>query len=143
MVKKVSQSFQSAAVKANALLEAYPNLSIIYQNSKEIIIEGTIRVSRIYNDFPVCKDYLIRVTIPSDTDVYPYVTDIGNHIGDWYWHIYQNRVLCLATEIDLCLRFPKGFDIIAWMHDFVEPYYYFNIFDPDGNVLEICSEKYE
>ena len=25
----------------------------------------------------------------------------------------------------------------------VEPYYYFNIFDPDGNVLEICSEKYE
>lgn len=25
----------------------------------------------------------------------------------------------------------------------VEPYYYFNISDPDGNVLEICSDKYE
>lgn len=25
----------------------------------------------------------------------------------------------------------------------VEPYYYFNIFDPDGNLLEICSDKYE
>ncbi len=25
----------------------------------------------------------------------------------------------------------------------VEPYYYFNICDSDGNVLEICSDKYE
>ncbi len=25
----------------------------------------------------------------------------------------------------------------------VEPYYYFNISDPDGNILEICSDKYE
>ena len=25
----------------------------------------------------------------------------------------------------------------------VEPYYYFNISDPDGNVLEICSDNYE
>lgn len=25
----------------------------------------------------------------------------------------------------------------------VEPYYYFNVLDPDGNVLEICSEKYD
>lgn len=24
-----------------------------------------------------------------------------------------------------------------------EPYYYFNISDPDGNTLEICSDKYE
>lgn len=25
----------------------------------------------------------------------------------------------------------------------VEPYYYFNVSDPDGNVLEICSDKCE
>ena len=25
----------------------------------------------------------------------------------------------------------------------VEPYYYFTISDPDGNILEICSDKYE
>ena len=25
----------------------------------------------------------------------------------------------------------------------VDPYYYFNVLDPDGNVLEICSEKYD
>ncbi len=25
----------------------------------------------------------------------------------------------------------------------VEPYYYFNIWDPDGNILEICSDKNE
>lgn len=25
----------------------------------------------------------------------------------------------------------------------VEPYYYFNIIDPDGNTLEICSDRYE
>ncbi len=25
----------------------------------------------------------------------------------------------------------------------VEPYYYFNISDSDGNVLEICSNQYE
>ena len=24
----------------------------------------------------------------------------------------------------------------------VEPYYYFNVTDPDGNTLEICSENY-
>ena len=25
----------------------------------------------------------------------------------------------------------------------VEPYFYFNISDPDGNILEICSGNYE
>lgn len=25
----------------------------------------------------------------------------------------------------------------------IEPYYYFNIIDPDGNTLEICSDNYE
>ena len=25
----------------------------------------------------------------------------------------------------------------------VEPYYYFNISDPDGNILEVCGDKYE
>lgn len=25
----------------------------------------------------------------------------------------------------------------------LEPYYYFNVSDPDGNLLEICSDKYE
>ena len=25
----------------------------------------------------------------------------------------------------------------------IEPYYYFNILDPDGNILEICSDSYE
>ncbi len=42
------------------------------------------------------------------------------------------------------IRKLKICDVSEIMYiNIVEPYYYFNVSDPDGNLLEICSDKYE
>ena len=83
-----------------------------------------MEVHRSYADFPILKTYSLELTIPIDTDELPHVKDLGNHINADYPHKYMNGELCLATDTEIRIRFIDGFDLCAWMKDFVEPYYY-------------------
>lgn len=117
-------SNSAARPQIAALLEKYPELSLVSETSSEIIITGWIQIARIFNDYPIVKKVQLEITVPIGKGSFPYVKDIGGNVDSRYPHRYQSGVLCLATEIDLRLHFMEGFNLVQWMEDFVEPYYY-------------------
>ena len=120
----IFDSVSAAMVQVAALLQKYPNLEIASKAENEIVITGWIHIARIFNDFPLIKNVQLEITIPIAQERFPYVKDTGGHIDTKYPHRYLSGRLCLATEIDLNLHFLDGFDLLRWMDDFVEPYYY-------------------
>lgn len=120
----IFESSSAAMVQVAALLEKYPDLQVTSETDDEIVITGRIQIARIFNDFPVVKIVQLEITLPIAKDCFPYVKDIGGHIDKEYPHKYLSGCLCLATEIDLRLHFQDGFDLVRWMDEFVEPYYY-------------------
>lgn len=124
MAKSVILSSIAAKSQVAAMLQKYPELRITSDSTSELVIAGRIQIARIFNDFPVVKKVHLEITIPIEQNIFPYVTDTGGHIDEKYPHRYSTGVLCLATEIDLRLHFAAGFDLVRWMEDFVETYYY-------------------
>ena len=120
----IFESVSAAMAQVAALLQKYPNLEIASKAETEIIITGWIHIARIFNDFPLIKNVQLEITIPIAQERFPYVKDTGGHIDTKYPHRYLSGHLCLATEIDLKLHFLDGFDLLQWMDDFVEPYYF-------------------
>ena len=120
----IFESSSAARTQIAALLLNYPDLHISSETESEFVITGHIRIARVFNDFPVVKNVQLEIIIPIAQDYFPYVKDTGGHVDQDYPHRYTSGVLCLATEIDLKLHFVDGFDLVRWMDDFVEPYYY-------------------
>lgn len=120
----IFESSSAAMVQVASLLQKYPDLEIASEADSEIVITGWIQIARTFNDFPIVKKVQLEITIPIAQDCFPYVKDTGGHIDTKYPHRYLSGRLCLATEIDLRLHFLDGFDLLRWMDDFVEPYYY-------------------
>lgn len=120
----IFETISAAMTQVAVLMQKYPNLEIVSETNNTIVIVGSIQIARSFNDFPVVKNVQLEITIPIAQDCFPYVKDIGGHIDVKYPHRYLSGRLCLATEIDLRLHFWDGFDLLRWMDEFVEPYYY-------------------
>ena len=74
--------------------------------------------------YVLSDSYPVLIVIPLDSDKLPYVIDTGNRIADDYPHRYENGELCLETNASIRIRFLDGFSLVAWMQEFVEPYYF-------------------
>ena len=105
-----------------SLLERYPNLRIIRQYDSQIDIKGKILINRNCEKISVYKEYGIEISVPLNSDKLPTVRETEHYIRN-YPHIYSNRTLCLATDTDLYLHFREGFDLGAWMEEYVELYF--------------------
>lgn len=106
------------------LLHEYPDLAVVQSDSQLVRLHGHILVFRIYNDFTLRKTYTLDVIIPISSDELPFVIDTDRQIKRDYHHYYPNGKLCLATDSQIRIRFIDGFDLIAWMSEFVELYYF-------------------
>jgi hypothetical protein len=106
-----------------SLLERYPNLRIIRQSDSQIDIKGKILINRNCEKISVYKEYGIEISVPLNSDKLPTVRETEHYIRN-YPHIYSNKTLCLATDTDLYLHFREGFDLGAWMEEYVEVYYF-------------------
>lgn len=106
------------------LLHEYPDLVVVQSDFQMVRLHGHILVFRNYNDFTLRKTYTLDVVIPIDSDELPFVIDIDRQINQNYHHYYLNGKLCLATDTQIRIRFINGFDLIAWMSEFVELYYF-------------------
>ena len=105
------------------LLNTYTSLKVNEETSEEAVLLGSIRVHRSMGQFVLNKHYEIEIHIPKQEGMLPYVVDTGKAINIKYPHIYPDRKLCLATDIDMQVSFSKDPSLIRWMEDFVEAYF--------------------
>ena len=105
-----------------SLLERYPDLIVTRQTENKVDIRGKIHINRNCDKISVCKEYGIEISIPLNSDRLPTVRETEHYIRD-YPHMYTNKTLCLATDTDLYLHFREGFDLVAWMENYVELYF--------------------
>jgi hypothetical protein len=114
----------SAAEQISALLKTYPGLKIEKSDLNEVRLLGNIHIYRTALDFTLDNYYDIEIRIPIDSSSLPIAIDIGNAIEPSYPHRYVNGELCLETDTAVKLRFIDGFNLLKWMDEYVEPYYF-------------------
>ena len=117
-------SKESALQQVNSLLQIYDKLHIEKESNQEIILTGEILVNRTASSYTLYKTYHIEVHIPFESDKLPYVFDIGNAIDSNYNHQYKDGPLCLETDFAIRIRFVDDLNLVSWMQEFVEPYFF-------------------
>ena len=118
-------STDSARTQIAQLLQHYPYLVVVQSDSRLIRVRGFILVYRRYNGYTVRERYNLEINIPIESDMLPFIIDIDRQIKHDYPH-YDHRTgkLCLATDAQIRMHYIDGFDLVAWMFDFVEVYYF-------------------
>ena len=81
---------ESAVQQIDHLLHIYDELNIEKILDTEIVLGGQILVNRTALDYQLYKKYQIRIIIPLNSDILPYVIDIGNQIEKGYPHRYPD-----------------------------------------------------
>jgi len=106
------------------LLHEYPDLAVVQSDSQLLRLHGRILVHREFNDYTLHKTYILDILIPIGTDELPTAIDTDRQVRQDYHHYYQDGRLCLATDSQIRIRFVDGFDLAAWVSEFVEVYYF-------------------
>ena len=114
----------TATEQISALLKAYPDLTVEKSDPDEVRLLGNIHIFRTALGFTLDSYYDIEIRIPIDSPKLPTVIDMGNAIEQSYPHRYTNGELCLETDTAVKLRFINGFNLLQWMDEYVEPYYF-------------------
>ena len=104
---------ESAVQQIDHLLHIYDELNIEKILDTEIVLGGQILVNRTALDYQLYKKYQIRIIIPLNSDILPYVIDIGNQIEKGYPHRYpdgqkQMRQFVFASLQVLIWKFGCG-----------------------------------
>ena len=116
--------YAEACEQVDRLLTSYPKLRIIESNPTIIRLGGSIDVYRSACNYTLQKEYPIEIIIPIETDKLPTVIETADMIDADYPHRYSDGSLCLETNTAILMRFIDGFDLVAWMDEFVEPYFF-------------------
>lgn len=108
----------------SSLLKNYPKLKVISKTTTKVVVAGKIQVTLFYNNFSLNKEYGIEISIPIDSFILPSVRETEHYISKKYPHRMNDNSLCLATESNIRFDFKNGFDIIKWMQNYVEVYFF-------------------
>ena len=117
-------NYTEACEQVQRLLKEYPNLNVIESTPKQIRISGVIEVYRSACGYTLQKDYSIEVIFPLNNEEFPTIRETNNQIASDYPHRYEDGILCLETNTAFRMRFIEGFDFVAWMSEYVEPYFF-------------------
>lgn len=115
---------ESLALQLNKVFERYKNLAVVKDSHNLVRLHGSLPVDILSCGFHLCQSYMIDICIPLNSDKLPYVIDTGRSVAISYRHIYDDGVLCLDTDTRIRMRFLDGFDLLQWLQDLVEPYFF-------------------
>lgn len=110
--------------EVNELLMHYQKLSISKEDATGIHLSGTIDVYRSALDYILQKQYVVEIEVPKALDKLPVVFDKKGAVSSNYAHKYVDGSLCLETDSYIMYRFIDGMNLVAWMDEFVEPYFF-------------------
>lgn len=99
--------------------ECYEGLK--YDLSKKQIY-GTIFINKKYNDEQIQKEYMILIDLSKS--YVPYVYDCNKVIKKSYPHMYNDRRLCLATDMEQYIYLKENKSICLWIKKYVESYFF-------------------
>lgn len=116
--------YSNACEQVGRLLTAYPKLHISEPNETQILLDGSIEVYRSACNFTLQKEYLVKIIVPIGSEKLPSIIDKGKLISQDYPHRYVDGSLCLETDTAIRMRFVDGIDLVSWMDEFVEPYFF-------------------
>lgn len=85
-------------------------------------ITGIISINKKYNDEQVQKEYEILIDLSKS--YVPYVYDCNKVIKKLYPHMYEDRRLCLATDMEQYIYLNENKSICGWIKKYVEPYFF-------------------
>ena len=94
---------------------------LMYDSNKKQIT-GTISISQKYNDELIQKEYEILICL-SKSHI-PYVYDCKKIIKKTYPHMYVDRRLCLATDMEQYIFLNENRSICLWIKKYVESYFF-------------------
>lgn len=120
----IIKSAEQIKAQLNDFQKVYPNIKLVNEFETEIRLAGSFTMHKEYGNFQVFDDYAIEIVIPIASSQLPYVVDVGKKINPEYHHYYTNGKLCLETDIKIITDFVSGFDLLRWMNDYVESYYF-------------------
>lgn len=107
------------------LIESYQTLCYIGEKDGKAIITGNVLVHKVYNDFPVYKEFCVKIEIPHNySETLPEVWEIGNQIEDSYQHRYSDGKLCLAADSEMKIDFLKGLSLTEWVEKYIIAYFF-------------------
>lgn len=118
------KSIEEIRIQLERFFELYPNLHIVSEKPEEVRISGNFLLNREFNGHREYKNYSITIVIPINSSKLPYVIDSNHYIDENYRHYYSNGILCLETDTKLLFDYEKNFDIIHWMENYVECYFF-------------------
>lgn len=124
MEKTVIFTAESIDRQIELLKAKYPSLDVVRSDTLTVQLHGTLPVHRSHSGFVVNKQYTIDIYIPLNSEKLPYVIDSGNCVSPDYHHRYSNGMLCLETDASIRIRFIDGFDLVTWIFEYVEVYYF-------------------
>lgn len=104
-------------INLEILTEKYPQLK--YNEQKQEIM-GNIHIEYICNDEFIKGYFTIKIKLFSDD--LPKVWELSNEIRNSYQHLYEDRRLCLATDLEQRLYLKKH-TIIEWIKEYIEKYF--------------------
>ena len=106
-----------STINLDVLKERFPQLK--YNREKKEFI-GNIHIECICKDEFIKDDFEIRIELLKDD--LPKVWEISNKVKNSYRHLYEDKRLCLATDLEQRLYLEKH-TIIEWIKEYVETYF--------------------
>ena len=115
---------EAANSQIKELINYYPDLKITTSFSDEIRLRGKLHIFRTALNYTLNRSFEVELRIPINSEELPVIMDLEGAIDDSYPHRYLSGALCLETDTAIRLRFIDGFQLIPWIEEFVEPYFF-------------------
>lgn len=124
MEKNIIITRESVNSQIDKPIAKYPHHVVVLFNDTIVQLHGDILVHRHYKKYVLRQSYTIDIYIPLKSEKLPYVVDTNHYIDPDYHHYYQSGKLCLEKDTSILMRFLDGFDLIQWMQEYVETYFF-------------------
>lgn len=104
-------------IDKSMLTKNYPGLKY---NIEEQYIMGNIHIECLCKDEFIMDDFQIKIHLFNDS--LPQVWEVSNKIRKNYSHLYDDKRLCLATDLEQEL-YLRTHTIIDWIKEYIEKYF--------------------
>ena len=104
--------------------EKYPALEMVKREDSYVFL-GNLVLDHVYNDVRMTGKFNLEIEVPGDFPLaLPTVKELSNYIDEDYPHRYEDKKLCLASNLELKMFFSQDTNICSFIEKYIFPYLY-------------------